>query len=157
MLWGDGSAAAVVSMKVPSPVRVKQSLVKSDPAGWNKVVIPTGGHFTQDGAAVQGFAIRKTTATLTALAALVERDRADLYFIGHQANLMMLRSACERGGIEPSHHFYNVDEYGNCGAAGAPSVLSQHWETLPSPCELALVVVGSGLTWGGLLIDVRRG
>jgi 3-oxoacyl-[acyl-carrier-protein] synthase III len=35
-------------------------------------------------------------------------------------------------------------------------VLSQHWDRLPAEAEIALVVVGSGLTWGGMLIDVGR-
>lgn len=156
VLWGDGSAAAVVSARVPAPVRVRHSVVHSDPAGWNKVVIPAGGHFAQEGSAVQGFAIRKSVATLAALSVHVARDPGQLRFIGHQANLMMLNAVCERGKIEPAHHLSNVAEYGNCGAAGAPSVLSQCWETLPGTCEIALVVVGSGLTWGGLLIDVGR-
>jgi len=156
VLWGDGSSAAVVSARVPAPVRVRRSVVHSDPAGWNKVLIPAGGHFAQEGSAVQGFAIRKSVATVNELAAHLARDRAEMLFIGHQANRMMLNAVCERAGVEPSHHLFNVDEYGNCGAAGAPGVLSQHWDTLPPHCEIALVVVGSGLTWGGLLIDVGR-
>ena len=68
----------------------------------------------------------------------------------------MLNSVCERGEIDPARHLSNVDEFGNCGAAGAPGVLSQHWDALPPQCEIALVVVGSGLTWGGLLIEVGR-
>jgi len=130
--------------------------VHSDPAGWNKVVIPTGGHFTQEGSAVQGFAIRKSVSTLHELAAHVRGDRAGLVFIGHQANLLMLNAVCERAQIEPSRHLSNVADFGNCGAAGAPGVLSQHWDTLPPRCEVAMVVVGSGLTWGGLLIEVGR-
>ena len=156
VLWGDGSSAAVVSARIPAPVRVRRSVVHSDPAGWNKVVIPAGGHFTQEGSAVQGFAIRKSVATLNELTSHLAGDRAEMIFIGHQANLLMLNAVCERAKIEPARHLFNVDEFGNCGAAGAPSVLSQHWDTLPSRCEIALVVVGSGLTWGGLLIDVGR-
>lgn len=156
VLWGDGSSAAVVSGRIPAPVRVRYSVVHSDPAGWNKVVIPAGGHFIQEGPAVQGFAIRKSVATLHELTAHLARDRAGMWFIGHQANLMMLNTVCQRAEIEPSRHLFNVDEFGNCGAAGAPGVLSQHWNTLPAQCEIALVVVGSGLTWGGLLIDVGR-
>jgi 3-oxoacyl-[acyl-carrier-protein] synthase III len=156
VLWGDGSAAAVVSARIPAPVRVRQSLVHSDPSGWNKVVIPAGGHFAQEGSAVQGFAIRKSVATLAELTAHLARDREALRFIGHQANLMMLNAVCERGKIAPAHHWFNVDEFGNCGAAGAPGVLSQHWDALPPETEIALVVVGSGLTWGGLLLDVGR-
>lgn len=156
VLWGDGSAAAVVSARVPSPVRVKHSVVQSDPAGWNKVVIPAGGHFAQEGSAVQGFAIRKSVTTVHALASRLERDPAEMIYIGHQANRMMLRAVCERIHVAEERHLFNVDAFGNCGAAGAPSVLSQHWETLPARCEVALVVVGSGLTWGGLLIEVGR-
>jgi 3-oxoacyl-[acyl-carrier-protein] synthase III len=156
VLWGDGSSAAVVSARVPAPVRVRQSVVHSDPAGWKKVVIPTGGHFAQEGSAVQGFAIRKSVATVNELAVHLRGDRAGMVFIGHQANLLMLNAVCERAGIEPSRHLFNVDEFGNCGAAGAPGVLSQHWDTLPPRCEIAMVVVGSGLTWGGLLIEVGR-
>jgi 3-oxoacyl-[acyl-carrier-protein] synthase-3 len=156
VLWGDGSAAAVVSARVPAPVRVRQSVVHSDPAGWNKVVIPTGGHFTQEGSAVQGFAIRKSVATLNELAPHLRGDRAGMFFIGHQANLLMLNAVCDRAAVEPSRHLFNVDEFGNCGAAGAPCVLSQRWDALPPRCEIAMVVVGSGLTWGGLLFDVER-
>jgi 3-oxoacyl-[acyl-carrier-protein] synthase-3 len=156
VLWGDGSSAVVVSARIPAPIRVRRSVVHSDPAGWNKVVIPTGGHFAQEGSAVQGFAIRKTVATLNELVPHLRGDRAEMVFIGHQANLLMLNAVCERAQVRPSRHLFNVDEFGNCGAAGAPGVLSQHWDTLPSRCELALVVVGSGLTWGGLLIDVGR-
>ena len=79
-----------------------------------------------------------------------------MHFIGHQANLLMLNAVVERAGLDPARHLKNVDEFGNCGAAGAPAVLSQHWDTLPSRCEIALVVVGSGLTWGGLVIEVGR-
>ncbi len=156
VLWGDGSAAAVVSTRVPAPVRVRQSVVHSDPAGWNKVVIPAGGHFVQEGSAVQGFAIRKSVATFNELAAHLRGGREDVIFVGHQANLLMLNSVCERVNIDPAHHLYNVDAFGNCGAAGAPGVLSQNWDALPPQSEIALVVVGSGLTWGGLLIDVDR-
>jgi 3-oxoacyl-[acyl-carrier-protein] synthase-3 len=156
VLWGDGSAAAVVSSRVPAPVRVKHSVVRSDASGWKKVVIPAGGHFTQEGSAVQGFAIRKSIATIESLRPHLEGDPAEMMFIGHQANLMMLNAVCERARIDPARHLLNVDEYGNCGAAGAPGVLSQCWDQLPPRCELALVVVGSGLTWGGLLIEVGR-
>jgi 3-oxoacyl-[acyl-carrier-protein] synthase-3 len=156
VLWGDGSAAAVVSTRIPAPVRIRYSVVHSDPAGWDKVVIPAGGHFIQEGPAVQGFAIRKSVATLHELTAHLARDPNAMWFIGHQANLMMLNTVCQRAGVEASRHLFNVDEFGNCGAAGAPGVLSQHWDTLPAQAEIALVVVGSGLTWGGLIIDVGR-
>jgi len=152
VLWGDGTAAAVVSARVPAQARVVASSLTSDPKGWDKVTIPCGGHFDQDGSAVQGFAIRKTVAMVEELHARARGPREALHFISHQANLLMLQSVCRRASLAQERHHFNVDRFGNCGAAGAPSVLSQHWHAFASEDELALVVVGSGLTWGGLLI-----
>jgi 3-oxoacyl-[acyl-carrier-protein] synthase-3 len=73
-------------------------------------------------------------------------------FIGHQANLMMLDTVCRRCGIEEENHWYNVRDFGNIGCAGAPSVLSQHWDELHSDVSVAVVVVGSGLTWAHSLL-----
>jgi 3-oxoacyl-[acyl-carrier-protein] synthase III len=155
VLWGDGTAAAVVSARVPSNRRIKFSTFTSDPKGWDKVVIPAAGHFQQDGQAVQAFAIKKTVETVNGLRRQAAGGGRDLYFIGHQANLRMLQSACGRVEIEPERHFYNVDRYGNCGAAGAPGVLSERWDDLKGGDEVALAVVGSGLAWGGLLLEAR--
>lgn len=153
VLWGDGSSAAVVSPRVPARAEVRRTTFISDPAGWDNVVIPTGGFFMQDGPAVQRFAIRKTAATAEELLAKRDADRdVEPWFIGHQANLAMLRSSATRAGVPEERHLYNVDCFGNCGAAGAPGVLSQNWERFAAGDRLALVVVGAGLSWGGALI-----
>jgi 3-oxoacyl-[acyl-carrier-protein] synthase-3 len=44
--------------------------------------------------------------------------------------------------------------YGNTGAAGAPSVLSQRWDELAPGDVVLMAVVGSGLTWSSLRIDL---
>ncbi|MEX1182596.1 MAG: ketoacyl-ACP synthase III [Gemmatimonadota bacterium] len=166
VLWGDGSSAAVVSHRVPARVRVHATTFTSDPSGWTKVRIPAGGFFDQSGPAVQAFAIRKTTATVKELMSGLDApalpedhsyaivpSRADAaWFIGHQANLTMLQSAADRAGLDVARHLYNVDRFGNCGAAGAPSVLSQNWDRFADGDVLAIVTVGSGLSWGGALI-----
>lgn len=154
VLWGDGSAAAVVSTQVPSRMRVRKSDIGSEPADWEKVVIPTGAHFSQDGKAVQAFAIRKSVELTRRLLSEVD-EPSSAYWIGHQANLTMLTSTCARAGIPAERHLYNVDVFGNCGAAGAPSVLSQNWDRFVPGDRVAVAVVGAGLTWGGLLIEVN--
>ena len=53
----------------------------------------------------------------------------------------------------PEKHLYNVDEHGNCGGAGAPSVLSQNWGLFKAGDFITLIVVGAGLTWGGMVIE----
>jgi 3-oxoacyl-[acyl-carrier-protein] synthase-3 len=73
-------------------------------------------------------------------------------FIGHQANLRMLENVCRRTGIALENHYSNVAYFGNCGAAGAPSVLSQKWDELRDTV-IHLAVVGSGLAWGGMRIS----
>ena len=105
-----------------------------------------------EGSAVQGFAIRKSGSALKEVREHATNGGEGMWFIGHQANKLMLESVCRRGGIDPDLHLFNVDSFGNCGAAGAPSVMSQHWNRFADGDELAVVVVGSGLTWGGLLI-----
>ncbi|MDY0045511.1 MAG: 3-oxoacyl-[acyl-carrier-protein] synthase III C-terminal domain-containing protein, partial [Syntrophales bacterium] len=63
-------------------------------------------------------------------------------------------TVCERCGIEEENHWYNVDVFGNTGCSSAPSVLSQHWDSLHSGDSVAMVVVGSGLTWASLMIKI---
>lgn len=154
VLIGDGTAAAIVSKRKPSAVMVKETHLVSDPTGWVKVQTPTAGHFKQEGPAVQKFAIKKTMGMFQWLQKKINVPLHEHYFIGHQANLTMLKSVTAKLGIQPSKHLYNVDEYGNCAAAGAPTVLSQHWQAFKAGDYITVVVVGAGLTWGGMVIEV---
>ena len=79
--------------------------------------------------------------------------REQLTFIGHQANLRMLEAITKRHEIPHALHRYNVDNRGNCGAAGAPSVLSELWDAPDLGPAIAMCVVGSGLTWAGALLQ----
>ncbi|MGC2211376.1 MAG: ketoacyl-ACP synthase III [Candidatus Korobacteraceae bacterium] len=152
VLFGDGSSASIVSSRVPSPNVITDTSFGSDPAGQQHVVIPTGGHFAQEGHAVQVFAIKTTTDVVRSLQTNVpESESRRKVFIGHQANLRMLENVCKRTGIALEDHYSNVGYFGNQGAAGAPIVLSQNWDELRNTVIL-LAVVGSGLAWGGMRI-----
>jgi 3-oxoacyl-[acyl-carrier-protein] synthase-3 len=154
VLFGDATSAAVVSTKVPSRARVVFSSYGSDPAHCDEVTIPRTGHFRQNGAAVQKFAIKKMSALLAEIEARVGPERRDsLAYIGHQANLTMLHSVCRRAGIPAERHLHNIVDYGNQCAAGAPCVLSQRWDRFRAGDAVALVVVGSGLSWSSLHIE----
>jgi 3-oxoacyl-[acyl-carrier-protein] synthase-3 len=150
VLMGDCTTAAIVSARVPSRAAVLDSFHQSDPAGWSKVTISLAGYLSQDGAAVQNFAIRKSIAVIESLRSTGPTDH---YFIGHQANLLMLQSVCNRAGVASDRHLFNVDRQGNCGAAGAPSVLSENWDSFQPGDSLIIAVVGAGLTWAGLKIQ----
>jgi 3-oxoacyl-[acyl-carrier-protein] synthase-3 len=156
VLWGDATSAAVVSSQVPARARVVKTTLASSPEGCDAVTIPRFGHFTQDGSAVQRFAIKASLAAVQALlpgarARILETHGA-IRFIGHQANLLMLDAVARR--IEVDSHWHNVESYGNTGAAGAPTVLSQHWSNLADGDVVVLAVVGSGLTWASVQIEI---
>lgn len=153
VLFGDAATAAIVSSRVPAPAVISDTSFQSDPAGQHQITIPTGGHFAQEGHAVQVFAIRTTTNVVKELqSSMPPTETRRQVFIGHQANLRMLESVCKRTGIACKDHYANVSYFGNCGAAGAPSVLSQNWDELRN-CVISMAVVGSGLAWGGMRIS----
>ena len=153
VLWGDGTTACVLSTKVPSRVEVVGGALEGSPAGKDKVVVPVGGHFDQEGRTVQMFAIKKTIRLLRRLQKKYgQADGRRLHFIGHQANLRMLETVCEHCDIPDDRHHANVAELGNTGAAGAPSVVSQRWDAWEDGDDVALVGVGSGLTWSSFVL-----
>ncbi len=155
-LFGDGSTAAVLSLTVPSRMKFVGTHFCAKPSAWDKVGIPRMGYFSQDGNAVQGFAIRKTTEALRTLqAAYPSSMNGHLKFIGHQANLGMLEMVCERCGIDPGNHWHNVVEYGNTASAGAPGALSLHWGEIQPDDHIAVVQVGAGLSWAHMMLVVE--
>lgn len=152
VLFGDGAAAAVVSTREPGRARVLHASLESDPSASDKVQIRRLGYFGQDGRAVQMFAIKKTLAEWQRLAGARGDDERPLHLVGHQANLRVLQAACERAGVDPARHHSNVELYGNTGAPSALSVVSQEWEKWSAEDDVALIGVGSGLSWGGCLL-----
>jgi len=152
VLWGDAAIAAVVSCVEPGPARILGSTVVSSPAGADKVVVPRLGHFQQEGRTVQMFAIRKTADLLGRQREAYSDPDRRFHFVGHQANLRMLEGVCQRCEIPPERHHFNVDWYGNTGAASAGSVISMIWDKWTPRDDVAVVGVGAGLTWSSYVI-----
>ncbi len=155
-LFGDATTASVLSAEHPSRITFAGSCFESKPSSWSKVTVPRMLYFQQDGNAVQGFAIRKTTDCLKALQSESQVEPSRFKFIGHQANLGMLKTVCERCNIADENHWYNVADFGNTASAGAPGTLSQHWEDLLPGCEIGIAIVGAGLSWARLLLKVEE-
>ncbi|MBS1149078.1 MAG: 3-oxoacyl-[acyl-carrier-protein] synthase, partial [Myxococcaceae bacterium] len=144
VLWGDATSAAIVSAEVPARLKISATMLDSSPAGWGQVTVPRFGHFAQNGSAVQRFAIKTTLVCLEKLLPAarerVAKTGGQVKFIGHQANGLMLDSVIRRAEIAPENHFHNVLDFGNTGAAGAPSVLSGAWDKLVDGDTVVLVV-----------------
>ena len=157
VLWGDAGVAAVVSSRQVGRARLEGTSLDSDPAGAEKVVIPRQGYFGQEGRTVQSFAIKRTIRAYNALKAEYEDSGRPLHFVGHQANMRMLENVCRRCEIAQERHHTNVEWYGNTGAASSGTVLSQNWDKWQSGDDIAVVGVGSGLTWGSYLARFGKG
>jgi len=157
VLFGDAAAAAVVSTREPGRVRVLHASLESDPSASDKVQIRRLGYFGQDGRAVQMFAIRKTLAEWKRLGEARGEEERPLHLVGHQANLRVLQTTCQRAGIDPLRHHSNVELYGNTGAPSALSVVSQEWEKWGPEDDVALIGVGAGLSWGSCLLRFEAG
>ena len=152
VLWGDCTAAAVVSTRVPSRIEILDNTLGSSPAGYDKVMVPLFGHFNQEGRTVQMFAIKKTIRSLRAIQEKFPGSGRTLHFIGHQANLRMLDTVCQQCKIPDDRHHHNVVQYGNAGAAGAPSVVSMNWDHWTAEDDVAVIGVGSGLSWSSFVL-----
>jgi 3-oxoacyl-[acyl-carrier-protein] synthase-3 len=152
VLWGDAAAAAVVSTRHVGRAEILANELASSPAAREKVLIPRGGHFQQEGRAVQMFGIKRMVQGLTRLRELFERDDRRFHFVGHQANLRMLENVRSTVGIAPERHHTNCEWYGNTGAASSASVLSMNWEKWRDGDDIAVVGVGAGLTWSSYLV-----
>jgi len=152
VLWGDGAAAAVISTRHPSRARIEGNTMESSPAGNDKVIVPRFGFFHQEGRTVQTFGIKRMTRLLNALKEQYEDPDRSFKFVGHQANHRMLESVCKHCEIPAERHFSNVEWFGNTASASSASVVSMEWEKWRDGDDVAVVGVGSGLTWSGYLI-----
>ncbi len=152
VLWGDAAFACLVTSDPPAgrSLHVLHTQVGSASSGARIIHAKVGGFFTQDGPAVQRFAIKKMAEVVNELAA---RGGKPEWLIGHQANLGILERVAARTGIAPERNLVNIQKYGNCGAAGAPTVLAQSMARFAPGERVALATVGSGLSWGGALLE----
>jgi len=142
VLWGDAGLAAVLSTRERGRAQVLGQRLISSPAGHEKVVVPRLGHFHQEGRTVQAFAIRKTTDLLRVTRSELEEEDRPFHFVGHQANLRMLESVCNRCDIAQDRHHSNCEWFGNTGGCSSGSVLSQNWDKWTSRDDVAVVGVG---------------
>lgn len=156
VLWSDAATAAVVSTRVPGRAEMLGNTLGSNPANFDKVVVPRLGFFHQEGQAVQKFAIKTMTSMVNGLRASYGTPGRLFSFIGHQANLRMLESVCRGAGVPAQRHFYNLDRFGNTGGAGSTSVLSMRWDAWNSEDDVAVAGVGAGLTWASYLLRFTR-
>jgi 3-oxoacyl-[acyl-carrier-protein] synthase-3 len=74
--------------------------------------------------------------------------------IPHQSNERIIRSVCERAGIDQEKAYMNIDRMGNTTAASIPLALREALDKgLVQRGDLVLMLAfGGGLTWGSALL-----
>lgn len=152
-IWGDGAAAWVISTKEIGKLKVVDSYYMADPTRCHSVVVDTFGFFHQDGRAVRDFSVRQTVRLIKQIEEKHQIDWTRDIFIGHQANATMLSQITNNRDIPDTNHWQNVTNVGNQAGAGAPAVLSMHWDQIKPKQKILVAVVGAGLSWGSALFE----
>ncbi|RIL07963.1 MAG: hypothetical protein DCC71_01160 [Proteobacteria bacterium] len=132
------------------PARSIDALVASDAgardAAW--------GRFDQSGREVFDFVTTAMPVAIEDFLADAGHQIGDVdWFIGHQANLVMLEALCQKLGLPAHKHLYNVDRYGNTSSAGWMTVLSEELagDRFCRGERILASAFGGGLAWGSAL------
>lgn len=113
------------------------------------------GSFYQNGPEVYKTIIKDIPKLLKAKIKKNILKKEKIYFIGHQANLRMLEAVSKKIGLtDPSKHLYNVDRYGNTGAAGCGICLAEEINKgkFKSGDSVVLSAFGAGIVYGSAII-----
>jgi 3-oxoacyl-[acyl-carrier-protein] synthase-3 len=158
VLFGDGAAAAVLSLKDGDMYFTGGTRAGTD--ALRATASPrygSGYHIvTMDGRRVFRFAVG---ALQDAIGDLLDQSGLALgdvdHFIFHQANARIIKHVCEKAGIDAAKVYMNIREYGNTSAASSAICLAEMDEKgLIAPGERVLMVCfGAGLAYEGVLFD----
>jgi len=169
VLFGDG-AGAVILQSSEDPGGVMTTILGSDGAGADHLIIPAGGskmpasiqtiaegqHYVKmSGSEVFRFATR-----IMGRAAKEACDQAGVplidinLFIPHQANARIIKSAAKYLKLDSDKVYENLQRYGNTSAASIPLALCEAIAEgrVKNNDHLILVGFGAGLTWGASVV-----
>ncbi len=173
IIFGDGAGAAVLG-KGEQDFGMYSTFMGADGRGGRHLSIPGGGsrhpaseesirngqHFIiMNGNEIFKFAtpiVEKVAAKLMSKAGLQTSDLD--WFIPHQANMRIIKSAIKRCGIPMDKTLVNLEKYGNMSAAAIPVALSEAIieGRIKKGDLIMMVAFGGGLTYGGILMRWGR-
>lgn len=173
VLFGDGAGAAVVGKGDLGP-GILNSYLGADGSGGRHLYMPAGGsalppsketveqrlHFIRmDGNEIFRFATKIVVAASEKLLSQAGLSYQDVdFFIPHQANLRIIKTAMKRMRIPAEKTLINLDHFGNMSAACIPVGLSMAEEAgkLKNGDLVLMVAFGAGLSYGGILLRWGR-
>lgn len=150
-LFGDGAGAVVLRAgDADEPGALLAVRLGSDGALADLITV-SDRWFSMQGQAVYRHAVRRMTGAAQDVLRRVGWDVTDVdRFVGHQANLRILRTVGAELGIGSERVYANVSAVGNTVAASIPLALAQAHETggLRAGDRVLLSAFGGGATWG---------
>ncbi len=154
VLFGDGGGALVLESVADEGQLISWDL-GLDGSARQILEAEVGGFIKMDGREVFKRAVRVLvdSANRTLEQAKVRPDQIKL-LVPHQANLRIIRAACDRLGIEQERAALVLDRTGNTSSASIPLALVDAIESgrLENDDLVLLSGFGAGMTWGSALI-----
>jgi 3-oxoacyl-[acyl-carrier-protein] synthase-3 len=163
IIFGDGAGAAYLEQGTRAdPGAVLEHDLGSDGSGRDLITIPPDERYLRmrgHDAYVNAVPAMTHSALRVAESAGWHTDDIDA-FVGHQANIRILRSVARRLGVPPDQVIANIEDVGNTAAASIPLALAAAAEQdrLKVFDRVVLTAFGGGLTWGSTALtwpDVR--
>lgn len=116
--------------------------------------VRNGEQIFMDGMEVFSFAISELPKDIKRLLEYAEKDLSDIdKFVLHQANRFMMNTIAKKLKMDKSKILYSIDKFGNTSATSIPLTMV-HQKSLLNNGELLLMnAIGSGFSWGTMLMN----
>lgn len=160
VLFGDGAGAVVLELSDTVPYAVTLGARGSEAIRAGGPAARDTAPITMNGKAVFRFAVETLPRCLQTVL-----EKADLtmdtldWVVCHQANSRIIDYCIRHLHADSAKFYKNMDRYGNTSAASIPIALNEMAEQdLLRPGQLlACIGFGGGLTWGGMLLQYKKG
>jgi 3-oxoacyl-[acyl-carrier-protein] synthase III len=152
-LGADGRHADKLQLKIWDIS--KRPYIPVDETG-NGRMLPEMMYPSMNGKAVFRHAVERMITILLKTLADVNQTLADVdLFLFHQANLRINQFIQQQLGVPEEKFLHNIQRYGNTTAGTIPILLAEAEQSgkLKRGMKVAIVVFGSGFTWGSAIID----
>lgn len=161
-LWGDGSAALLLTKERQSPADMTiQCIITGGAATSGKattavvlkplergVIMPHGRDVFSNACQY----MPKVSQQVLYRCGLTLHD-VD-YILPHQANLRISRNVMQTLGLPEEKLISNIQRLGNTGCAGCAIGLSENWEMFRKGQRIIVTVFGGGYSYGAMLVEV---